>query len=114
PVPVEVGRVERGGLSVTVDEEGETRVRDRYVVVAPIAGRVARLTLDAGDAVQRGTVVARMNPLPLDPRARAEAQARVDASQAALNEANARVAQARVAAEQARRNAARARELVKA
>jgi len=59
-------------------------------------------------------VVARMNPLPLDPRARAEAQARVDASQAALNEANARVAQARVAAEQARRNAARARELVKA
>ncbi|MFN8642622.1 MAG: hypothetical protein U0802_13590 [Candidatus Binatia bacterium] len=58
PVRVEVGRVARGRLVVTVDEEGETRVRDRFVVTAPIAGRVARLALDPGDPVQQGTVVA--------------------------------------------------------
>src|SRR5512139_1109980 len=68
PVRVELGRVERGPLVVTVDEEGETRVRDRFVVAAPIAGRVARLTLEPGDPVQQGTVVARMHPVPLDPR----------------------------------------------
>ena len=113
PVRVEVGRVARGGVVVTVDEEGETRVRDRFVVAAPIAGRVARLTLQAGDAVARGAVVARMHPLPLDPRTRAEAEARIEAAQAALREADARVEQARAARQQAGRSAARARELGK-
>ena len=89
PVRVELGRVERGGLVVTVDEEGETRVRDRFVIAAPIAGRVARLTLEAGDAVQVGSVVARMHPLPLDPRTQAEASARLDAAEAAVRGAEA-------------------------
>jgi len=111
PVRVELGRVERGGLVVTVDEEGETRVRDRFVIAAPIAGRVARLTLEAGDAVQVGTVVGRMHPLPLDPRTQAEARARLDAAEAAVRGAEARVETARAAQEQAARNAARAREL---
>ena len=111
PVRVELGRVERGGLVVTVDEEGETRVRDRFVIAAPIAGRVARLTLEAGDAVQVGSVVARMHPLPLDPRTQAEASARLDAAEAAVRGAEARVETARAAQEQAARNAARAREL---
>jgi HlyD family secretion protein len=111
PVRVELGRVERGELVVTVDEEGETRVRDRFVIAAPIAGRVARLTLEAGDAVQVGSVVARMHPLPLDPRTQAEASARLDAAEAAVRGAEARVETARAAQEQAARNAARAREL---
>lgn len=113
PVRVEVGRVERGRLVVTVDEEGETRVRDRFVVAAPIAGRVARLTLEPGDPVQQGTVVARMHPVPLDPRTRAEAAARLEAAQAAVREATAQVENARAALEQARRSAARARQLAK-
>jgi HlyD family secretion protein len=98
---------------VTVDEEGETRVRDRFVVAAPIAGRVARLTLEPGDHVAQGAVVAEMRPLPLDPRARAEAEARIEAAQAAVREADARVEQARAAQQQAARTAARARELGK-
>ncbi|MDX2165841.1 MAG: HlyD family efflux transporter periplasmic adaptor subunit [Deltaproteobacteria bacterium] len=113
PLRVELGRVTRGQLLVTVDEEGETRVRDRFVVTAPIAGRVARLTLEAGDAVQRGAVVARMHPLPLDPRTRAEAQARLEAAEAAVREADARVEQAVAAHAQAERSAARARQLGK-
>ncbi|HSP99585.1 MAG TPA: HlyD family efflux transporter periplasmic adaptor subunit [Candidatus Dormibacteraeota bacterium] len=114
PVRVEVGRVERGRLMVTVDEEGETRVRDRFVVTAPIAGRVARLTLEPGDPLQQGTVVARMHPVPLDPRARAEAEARLEAAQAAVREATAQVGNARAALEQAQRSAARARQLGRA
>lgn len=111
PVLVELGRVERGRLVVTVDEEGETRVRDRFVVAAPIAGRVARLTLEPGDPVQQGTVVARMHPLPLDPRTRAEAAARLEAAEAAVKEAAAQVGNARAALEQAQRTAARSRQL---
>jgi HlyD family secretion protein len=113
PLRVEIGRVERGRLLVTVDEEGETRVRDRFVVTAPIAGRVARLTVEAGDTVQHGMVVARMHPLPLDPRTRAEAEARLDAAQAAVREADARVEQATAAHAQAERSATRARQLGK-
>lgn len=111
PVRVEIGRVERGRLVVTVDEEGETRVHDRFVVAAPIAGRVARLTLEPGDAVPQGGVVARMHPVPLDPRTRAEAAARLEAAQAAVREATAQVENARAALEQAQRSAARARQL---
>lgn len=111
PVRVDVAHVVRGALQVTVDEEGYTRVRDRFVVAAPIAGRLARITLDAGDRVTRGTVVARMNPLPLDPRHRAEAAARLDAAEAAKREADARVEQAQAALEQAQRTATRARQL---
>ena len=49
PVPVESARAAQRPLQVTVDEEGETRVRDRYIVAAPVAGRVARITLREGD-----------------------------------------------------------------
>jgi HlyD family secretion protein len=111
PVRVDVATVERGPMRVTVDEEGRTRVRDRFTIAAPIAGRLARITLDAGDAVQRGSVVARMRPLPLDPRTRAEAAARLEATEAARQEADARVDHARAALEQAQRTANRARQL---
>ncbi|HEY8153362.1 MAG TPA: efflux transporter periplasmic adaptor subunit, partial [Myxococcota bacterium] len=51
-VPVDVAPVVRGQLRVTVDEEGETRVRDRFTITAPTAGRLLRSELDAGDAVE--------------------------------------------------------------
>jgi HlyD family secretion protein len=111
PVRVDVGRVERGHMQVTVDEEGRTRVRDRFTIAAPIGGRLGRITLDAGDAVQRGSVVARMRPVPLDPRTRAEAVARIEAAEAARREADARVEHAGAALEQAQRTASRARQL---
>jgi HlyD family secretion protein len=111
PVRVDVAAVRRGALQVTVDEEGHTRVRDRFLITAPIAGRLARLTLEAGDPVERGMVVARMQPLPLDPRSQAEATARLEAAVAQQRAADARVEQARAALEQAQRTGARARHL---
>jgi len=90
PVPVDVAVARRGELQVTVEEEGRTRVIDRYVVSAPVAGFSRRIELDVGDVVAAGQVVAHMEPLRsnvLDPRSRAEAESRVAASRAALQAA---------------------------
>ncbi|MCK6556127.1 HlyD family efflux transporter periplasmic adaptor subunit [Candidatus Binatia bacterium] len=113
PVRVDVAVAARGPLRVTIDEDGETRVRERFVVAAPVAGHLARIDLKAGAEVRAGEVVARLDPLPLDPRSRAEARARLEAAEAAQREATARVAQARASLEQATRSARRARKLAK-
>ncbi|MDH3728306.1 MAG: efflux RND transporter periplasmic adaptor subunit [Myxococcales bacterium] len=116
PVDVEVSEVSRGPLVVTVDEDGRTRVIDRYLVSAPLAGNLGRIELDAGDAIKAGEVLARLVPLPpplLDARSRAEAQARVDAALAARAQAQAAVNRARVALDFAEKEAARARAVVK-
>jgi HlyD family secretion protein len=112
PVPVDVAVVTRGPLEVTVDEEGETRVRNRFVVAAPVTGRIERIRLDPGDPVEAGTIVAQVHPTPLDPRSVAEAEARLAAAAATESEAQARVGQAKAALEQARRDAVRARSLL--
>ena len=81
---VDIAVVARGPMQVTVDEDGETRVRDRFVVSAPVAGRLQRIELEPGDAVKRGaTIVARLAPVDaplLDPRTRAELQAAAEAA----------------------------------
>jgi HlyD family secretion protein len=93
PVPADFATVGRGPLRVTIDEEGETRVRDRFVVSAPTAGRVLRIDLEPGDEVRQGeSVIASVQPglSPLlDLRARAEGEARVSAAQAAVDQARA-------------------------
>lgn len=93
PVPVDLATVTRGELMVTVDEEGETRVHDRYLVSAPFAGRVLRIDLEPGDPVVAGeTVLATFQPsapTPLDARARAEAEAGMRAARATLGAARA-------------------------
>ena len=112
---VDVATVSRGPLVVTVDEEGQTRVRDRFVVSAPVGGRVLRIELEPGDIVRRGDVVARIQPgTPslLDARARAEAQAAVASAEAALGRAQAEEQRARAAVAQAERELERSRRLV--
>ena len=114
PVRVELGVVDRGPLEVTVDEEGRTRVRNRYVIAAPVSGGLDRISLDAGDAVAAGAAVARVSPAPLDPRATAQAEARLEAAIALRGEARARVGQAKAALAQAQRDLQRARTLAAA
>jgi HlyD family secretion protein len=88
PVPVDLAAVSRGPLMQTVDEEGRTRVRERYLVSAPIAGRLRRVDLKAGDAVTRDvSVVATIQPAQpafLDVRTQREAEAAVKAAEAAV------------------------------
>ena len=115
PVPVDTAIVERGLLRVTVDEDGKTRIKEPYTVSAPLAGRLLRIGLDPGDAVTAGsTVIARIEPTDpalLDPRARAEAQARVKAAEARLQRASADLDRAAAALQYAESDLARTREL---
>ncbi len=92
-VLVDFGAVRIAPMAVTINEEGRTRVRDPYVVSAPVAGELQRVTARPGDKVVRGvTVVARMlpvNPAALNVRTREQANAAVTAAEAALRVARA-------------------------
>jgi HlyD family secretion protein len=111
PLPVEVGRVATGPVQVTIDQEGETRAHDRFIMSAPVPGRLLRVDLEDGDAVKRDEIVARLDPLPLSQRERQEILARVETAEAAEHQANAREAHAREDWEQAHRDRERAERL---
>ena len=105
PVPIETGEVTRRPLQVTVEEEGRTRVKDRYVLHAPVAGYLRRVELEVGDRAPLGETLATLDPLQpsvLDPRARAEAEARVAGARASLARMEAALRQAQADAELAR------------
>ena len=99
PVPVDIKKAVRGPLRVTIDEEGKTRVRDRFVVSSPVSGYMRRVELEVGDRVSKGQTIVSLEPARsgvLDPRSRAEAEAAVSAARAALKtaEENSRAAAA--------------------
>jgi len=115
PVPVDLVAVDRGTLRVTLDHEGKTRVHDRFVVSAPVAGQVLRIELEPGDPVVAGkTVMATFEPgVPplLDVRSRAEAEARVRAARATLDQAQAELSKAQTEQAFAQEQAERSRRL---
>lgn len=114
PLLVESGMAKRAPLRVTVEEEGQTRVKDRYVISAPVAGYLQRIVLEVGDAVTQGQPLARMEPLRpevLDPRSRARAEAQVAAAQASIKRAEQQESAARAAATYARNDYARKQQL---
>lgn len=115
PIDVDVATVARGPLVVTVDHEGKTRVRERYVVSAPLAGRLARIELHPGDAVGADrTVLAAIEPREpelLDARAVAEVEARMKAAQAARDRAEPLLRSARATHELAATQLARLQKL---
>ena len=102
-VEVETGLVARGPLTVRVAEEGKTRIRHRYIIAAPVDGRMRRIGLKAGDEVKAGeTVLTAIEPVAaplLDPRAKLLAQAIVAAREANLSRAAEALAAARSARE---------------
>jgi HlyD family secretion protein len=114
PVPADVAQVRRAPLQVAIEETGRTRVKDRYLVSAPLTGRVSRSRFTPGDLVSEGDTLAEISPALsplLDRRTRAETEARLGAALSAQGQSRAQVARARTAREQAERDAARAREL---
>lgn len=113
-VIVDAAPVSKGMLRISVEEEGRTRVKDRFVVSAPVPGFLRRITIEAGDAVRKGAGVAALEPLRsavLDPRSRAEAAASVEAARAALSAAEERARAATADAEYARDREARMKKL---
>jgi HlyD family secretion protein len=111
PVGVETAAVARGPLRVTVDEDGVTRVLERYAIAAPVAGRLLRVELREGDAVEAGDVVARIAAAPLDARTARQGQAGVAAAEAVWREAGAALAAREAELAQARRETRRMRVL---
>jgi len=90
PVLIDTVQVAYGTVRVTVEEEGKTRVIDRFVISAPVSGFARRVELNVGDPVAKEQVLVTLEPQRsrvLDPRSRAEAEARVAAAEAALNSA---------------------------
>lgn len=137
PILVDQGRVQRGTLQVTVNAEGKTRVRDRFVIAAGISGHLNRITLQEGDPVSPGMVVARIDPLPVNasiqqalqqlgewraqragvatqrpkPESLEQARSQIRAAQDRQRQAEARVATVEAALAQAQRDRQRAQEL---
>jgi HlyD family secretion protein len=114
-VEVEAVAATRGPFETAVEEDGRTRVSERHAVTAPIAGRLRRIALREGDAVQAGQALALIEPLPsplLDERSRGEQQARAAAAQAALERAGTRVRAAQVGVDQALNEQRRTAQLV--
>ena len=112
PVLVEVASAELGALQVSVDEDGFTRAHDRYVITAPVSGRLARIELHDGDAIAQDQRITQIWPLPLSAREREEAMARVAAAQALEREAGQRITHSKSDYEQARRERQRVERLV--
>ncbi len=114
-LPVEIATVTRGPLVVTVDEEGMTRVKNRYVVSAPVGGQLRRIDWKAGAPVEAGkTVLATLETSGadfLDARSQAQAEARIRAASAARDAAQAQHERAGAAARLAASDLARLRQL---
>ncbi len=107
PAPewVNTATVKRGPLRVAIEEEGKSRIKDRYIVSAPVAGYGRRIELKVGDVIEQGQSLTRLEALPsavLDPRSRAEAKARVEAAAAAFDAAKEQASAAQAEAELAR------------
>lgn len=105
PVQVETAPVTQGRYEQSIDEDGRTRVKDRYTVSAPVTARLARITLHEGDAVNAGDTVAMLTPVMpamVDERSTREATARLKGAGAGVERAAARLARARIALEEAR------------
>lgn len=114
PILVDSAPVTREPLRVTVEQEARTRVTDRYVITAPVAGYAQRVEFEAGDFVQIGTPLLGVEPqraAALDPRSRAQAQALVAAAQANVGTMRQRVHATRVAMKLANTELARVSQL---
>jgi len=114
PVDVELAPVTQGHFETTIDEDGKTRLADRYVVSAPLAGTLARITLKEGDAVEADMALALLSsvlPAMRDERTLRELQARVEGAQDNVQRAETRIARSQVALDQAKNEFRRSEQL---
>ena len=105
PVEVETALVRQGRFEQAIEEDGRTRLKQRYTISAPVAARLERISLREGDPVAAGDVVAQLTPVMspmVDERGTREARARVEAAAASVDRAKARIARARIALQEAR------------
>lgn len=116
PVPVDFITAKTAPFVVSIDEEGETQVRDVFRLSAPVTGRSQRISLEVGDRVDAGkTVITRIEPIDpsiLDVRSQIRAVAEVRAAEAAKAHAAAELESARVGLKYATTELERSRRLI--
>lgn len=116
PISIDTAEIRRVPLVVTISDDGKTRIRERYVVSAPLSGRLVRIKLNPGDeVVAQESLLTNIEPTEstlLDPRAIAQAKARVNAAEARLNRAKPQLDSASVALNHAETEMGRLQELV--
>ncbi|MDY7573817.1 efflux RND transporter periplasmic adaptor subunit [Actimicrobium sp. CCI2.3] len=113
-IEVDLGTVQRAPLRVRIEQEGRTRVVDRYVVAAPVNGYARRIALEIGDPIARGATLVELEPVRaevIDERRRAEAEARIAAARSTVGAAEQRASAAASSASLASNELARARTL---
>lgn len=111
PVTVEVGEVQRRDYFEAIEAQGRTRARNPYTITAPVAGRLLRPSLDEGDRVEAGQVVAVIAPSPQDQRTTAYAEASLAAARARLANAEASLQESRSAHQRVSRELQRREQL---
>ena len=114
PLPVQTAAAVQGPFEMAIEEDARTRLRDRYVVSAPLAGRVGRITLREGDVVAEGDPLATLEPVlapMVDERTLRDQQLQLERARAAVQSAEARVERADVARRQAVNEAVRSEQL---
>ncbi len=114
-IMVEAVAAKRAPLTITIEEEGRTRVRDRYIISAPVDGVACRVNLNVGDSVEQDQVLLGITPLEsqvLDPRSRAQAKAQVAVAESALLAAKENAKAATAAAQLAKTELKRLQQLV--
>ncbi len=111
PLLIDAAVVTQGPMQVTIDEDGQTRAHDRFILAAPVTGFLSRIALHEGDRVGRDALIATVRPLPLDSRAETGMLAQIAAAEAVEREAAQLIARAEAAHEQAKRELARAETL---
>lgn len=87
PIQVELASVTQGPMQVTINNQGQVRVHDRYTIAAPVSATLERIQLHEGDPVQRNQTLATLDPLPMDAREREQTLARLEAARALAREA---------------------------
>lgn len=113
PVPVEIAMAQRGLMFETLTEKGEARAHNRFVVAAPVPGRLLRIEMEEGTAVKQEQAVAAIEPAPMGEPERREVSARAAAAEAALRLSEVRLAHARADFEMAKSDRERAQELAR-
>src|SRR6478609_9372879 len=108
---VDVATVSRGPLQETLEQEGKTRMHDSFVLASPVAGRLKRIEIHAGDPVKSGQIIATIDPVPLEPQQRAALEARLSTTQELQREATARLQRAETDNSQANTDLERATKL---
>ncbi len=111
PITVDTAEIRRDTLREAVSEEGRTRVQERFVVAAPVTGRLGRLSVEEGDHVAQGALLGRIFPAPSDLRDLGVSRAQVQAADARVRQTSAAVGQARALVSQVQRELERSRML---